>query len=69
MGGGMGGLGVSGGNGSMLTSPYSLGGYNFGGPGVQGWNGVGSAGGQGLPGLGQSNLNGSAMWQKQFGGY
>jgi hypothetical protein len=31
-------------------------------------NRTGSAGGQGLPGLGQSNLNGLSMWQNQFGG-
>lgn len=29
---------------------------------------IGSANGQGLPGLGQSNLNGQAMWDRQYGG-
>lgn len=49
---------MSSGLGQSAVSPYSLGGYS-----------IGSANGQGLPGLGQSNMNGMSMWQNQFGGF
>lgn len=46
----------------------------FGGGGLGGGFGgggmgsiIGSANGQGLPGIGQSNLNGTSMWSREFG--